>query len=568
MPGMGDGINIHNPFVADAFYRTLQHHLAAALLVSVILGVWWAWREPLVAYSTEPIVRRVLRYGLGALWVVNGALQVQSAMPLGLATSVFTEAREGAPTWAQGPVNLAITLWNEHPVGLASLVVLVQVGIGLMLLARRTSRTGAQLSVVWSLAVWFASGYGGLFAPGSSFFFGWPGAVLLYLIASVIIVRREEFFDARAVWTLRGVVAGLFIAGGLWQLRPGTSFWSSGTANEWWRMSREMSSMPQPKLLRDFVRHAGDIALHLGPWWNLLMSIALIAIGSLVWRTPQLSVRATAAVVCFLGLLWVAVQDTGLFGGLSTDPNSLPPLAVLVIALSRGTSRAIRATSPSPFALGVGRNASRGVAAIGLAMAAVGGFALASTARGGVETTFHIAANGDGTEVVTPAPPFLLHDQRGQMVGIPHYPGHVVAVTFLDPVCYEECSLIGHQLVELRQSLPADTPFDIIAVAANTDDHSSRDVANFLRRNGFDRIPRFHFVNGTDAELERVYANYGVTVHGGGEDGMSIHTNVVYLVDGRGQLRYIMTDTPAPGRAGVSSAVALLRDQVERLLRN
>ena len=148
MPGMGDGINIHNPFVADAFYRTLQHHLAAALLVSVILGGWWAWREPLVAYSTEPIVRRVLRYGLGALWVVNGALQVQSAMPLGLATSVFTEAREGAPTWAQGPVNLAITLWNEHPVGLASLVVLVQVGIGLMLLARRTSRTGAQLSVV------------------------------------------------------------------------------------------------------------------------------------------------------------------------------------------------------------------------------------------------------------------------------------------------------------------------------------------------------------------------------------------------------------------------------------
>ena len=133
---------------------------------------------------------------------------------------------------------------------------------------------------------------------------------------------------------------------------------------------------------------------------------------------------------------------------------------------------------------------------------------------------------------------------------------------------YEECSLIGHQLVELRQSLPADTPFDIIAVAANTDDHSSRDVANFLRRNGFDRIPRFHFVNGTDAELERVYANYGVTVHGGGEDGMSIHTNVVYLVDGRGQLRYIMTDTPAPGRAGVSSAVALLRDQVERLLHN
>jgi cytochrome oxidase Cu insertion factor (SCO1/SenC/PrrC family) len=563
---MGDGINIHNPFVADAFYRTLHQHLVVALVLSALIGVWWAWRQPLWIFDSESIVRRTLRYGFGALWVLDGVLQLQSAMPLGLATSVFTEARDDTPTWAQGPINLAITIWNEHPVGAASLVVVLQLGIGFMLLAGRTSRTGALLSVVWSLVIWFSSGYGGLFAAGSSLYFGWPGAVVLYVMAGVIISRRSPFFDARAEWTLRWGLTTLLVGGGLWQLRPGTDFWASDTANGWWRMSRDMASMPQPEILQRLVRSTGDAALHLGPLWNLGASAVLIALGVLLWRVRRLTWLTTGFIAAFFFALWVLVQDTGLFGGLSTDPNSLLPLALLVVALHqslvRSTPREVGDRVASPFT----RSASRGVAAIGVGMLLVGSWSFLLTVRGDVESTLHVAANGEGTAVLTPAPPFQLTAPDGRRMGIPYLSGHVVALTFLDPVCYEECSLIGHQLVELLTSLPKNAPVDVIAVAANTKDHSQSQVENFLRRYSFDTVPRFHFVNGTTAELEATYANYGVTVHGGGEDGMSIHTNVVYLVDGRGQLRYIMTDTPAPGRAGISSAVVVLREQVARLL--
>lgn len=567
MPGMGDGINIHNPFVADAFYRTLGQHVLVGLLLAALIGAWWAWRQPLWPVDAEPVVRRTLRYGFGALWVLNGALQLQSAMPLGLATSIFTDARDDTPTWAQGPINVAITVWNEHPVGMASLVVLLQLGIGFMLLAQRTSRMGALLSVGWSGAIWFASGYGGLFASGSSFFFGWPGGVVLYVLAGVIISRRYTFFDARAVWTLRWSIATLLIGGGLWQLRPGTGFWGRGDTNEWWRMSRDMASMSQPELLQRLVRFAGDAAVHLGPLWNIGVSVAVVAIGALVWRVRRITRVAIVLITIVLVAFWVVVQDTGLFGGLSTDPNSLPPLIILAIGLYRGQAAAERTAIGPTVAGTVTRNASRGVAAIGAAMFLVASWSLFLTVCGTTESTFHVAANGEGTDVVTPAPPFHLTDPTGRRVGIPYTPGHVVALTFLDPVCFEECSLIGHQLVELLRSFPDDRPVDVIAVAANSDDHSPREVKNFLRRNHFDTVPRFYFVNGSTAALEATYANYGVTVHGGGEDGMSIHTNVVYLIDGRGQLRYIMTDTPAPGRAGVSSAVTVLREQVLRLLR-
>lgn len=568
MPGMGDGFNIHNPYVADAFYRSLQRHGLAALVVAVLIATWLAWRyRDAAPAQVEPLARRVLRYGFGGLWILDGLLQMQSAMPLGLATNLLTETLDGTPTWLRGPVNASITLWNEHPIGMATVAVLIELGIGILFLVRRSSAWAARVSLVWVVLVWLASGYGGLFSPSSSFFFGWPGSPVYYFFAGLVLRRRESYFPQRFMGRAARWISGSFLLGALIQLRPGTGAWQSGQANAFYQMSRDMSSMPQPEWLRQVVRAVGDAAKSLGPVWNIAMALGLGLVGLMVATSPRHPSRRTFAVVVSAALvIWIAFQDLGLFGGLSTDPNSMPTLLVLVCAWWAARSSEPERLAPES-ARSVGRRTvARAIMAVGVAVTVTGAFAMVSTATGSVETTFQVAANGEGTSVVTPAPPFALWDQAGQRVSVPSRARNITLLTFLDPVCYEECSTIGHQLAGLLQTYPASTPIEVVAVAANANDHRPRQIRHFLRLNGFDGIPRFTFASGSTRELSAVYERYGVTVQSGGEDGMSIHTNVVYVIDTQGQLRYIMTDTPAPGRAGISSATAVLRGVVDRLL--
>ena len=569
MPGMGDGINIHNPYVADAFYRSLQRHGLVALVIAVAIAAWLAWRSnERDAVAVESRSRRILRYGFGLLWILDGILQMQSAMPLGLATNLLTEARDATPSWMQGPVNASITLWNEHPVGMATVAVLIELGIGILMLSRRTSAWSARVSLVWVILVWVASGYGGLFSPESSFFFGWPGSPLYYFFAGLVLRRREGYFPRRFTGRAGRWLAGSFFLGAVVQLRPGTGAWQSGQQNAFWQMAQEMSSMPQPEWTRQLVRAFGHAAKTLGPTWNLAMVLLLLGIGiEVVCSTDRTRTRSLALVlgVCFV--IWLGIQDLGLFGGLSTDPNSMPTLMVIALAWWASRSELTETTAVSRGLTVFQRVISRSVVAVGIAVTVTGLFALASTAVGPVETTFQIAANGEGAHVQTPAPPFSLRDQHGERVDVPSPENRIVVLTFLDPVCYEECSTIGHQLVGLLHSYPDTTPIDIVAVAANTKDHRPDQVRHFLKVNGFDRTAHFYFVSGSTRALTSVYGNYGVAVQSGGEDGMSIHTNVVYVIDGDGQLRYIMTDTPAPGQAGVSSATAVVRGVVDQLLR-
>lgn len=567
MPGMGDGINIHNPFVASEFYHSLQRHGLVALALAVVLAAWFAWREQAPAdVSPEPSARKVLRYGFGLLWILNGVLQMQSAMPLGLATNLLTDARDATPTWMRGPVNAAITLWNEHPIAMATVAVLLELAIGFLLLTRRSSRWAARVSIVWSVLVFVASGYGGLFSSTASFFFGWPGSPIFYLAAGLVLRRRESYFPRRFSQRLPTLLVLTFLAGAAVQLRPGTGAWQSGRENAFWQMARDMSAMPQPAWTASIVRHVGQWAADGGATWNVAMAGLLIAMAVLIRRAKHRPTPAyLVAMLGFCAVVWFAFQDLGLFGGLSTDPNSMPPLVVFIaswwLSVKPGEYDA-----PHRNAGHVARTFARSTMAVGTAGLMVGLFGFATTAFGRVETTLHVAVNSEGSDVIAPAPPFTLRDQSGRPVEVPSRHGRIVLLTFLDPVCYEECSTIGHQLTSLLSLYDNSTPIEVVAVAANTIDHSPQQVRHFLAVNGFDRVARFHFVNGSFSELSSVFANYGITVQSGGEDGMSIHTNVVYVIDRQGQLRYIMTDTPAPGQAGVSSATELLREVVDRLL--
>ena len=102
MPGMGTFLQTKNPVVVSAFHTAILHQLLFIGLVLVVLSLVWnvlrtaqyrrvrpvPVRSPAgrIRWSSaaEPVARRVLRIGFGLLWIVDGLLQLQSAMPLGL----------------------------------------------------------------------------------------------------------------------------------------------------------------------------------------------------------------------------------------------------------------------------------------------------------------------------------------------------------------------------------------------------------------------------------------------------------------------------------------------------
>src|ERR1039457_7111383 len=125
MSGMGSVLQLTNPTVVDAVRAALLHQGVVALLIFFLLSLGSASAREWVAASraggagpagaatfAEPPARRVLRIGFGILWIFDGILQVQQAMPLGLPSQVIQPAAASSPGWVQQIVNWGVRGWT------------------------------------------------------------------------------------------------------------------------------------------------------------------------------------------------------------------------------------------------------------------------------------------------------------------------------------------------------------------------------------------------------------------------------------------------------------------------
>src|SRR5580700_12267732 len=151
MPGMGS--DRPDPEVVAAFRAALLHQGLIALLVLAALAAAWAVlrarrRAPAADYppgrrifagavlaGTEPTGRRLLRIGFGLLWLFDGILQAQPAMPTGLLPQGIEPTALSSSAWVRDVVNWGGTAWTYHPVQASAAAVWIQVGLGLWLLA-------------------------------------------------------------------------------------------------------------------------------------------------------------------------------------------------------------------------------------------------------------------------------------------------------------------------------------------------------------------------------------------------------------------------------------------------
>jgi cytochrome oxidase Cu insertion factor (SCO1/SenC/PrrC family) len=615
MPGMNSGVNVNDPTVVAAFKAALLHQGLIVLLIFAVLGLAWftvrAWwpaaargggppgpgGSPAPAVA-EPVWRKVLRIGFGLLWVFDGILQAQPKMAIGLPSQVIQPTAASSPHWVQQAVNWAGTAWSYHPIQAGASAVWIQVGIGIWLLAAGRgawSRLAGLASVGWGLVVWvFGESFGGIFAPGLTWLFGAPGAVLIYCVAGALIALPERAWRTPRLGRLTLAGLGLFLVGmAVLQAWPGRGFWQGtarGQPGTLTGMVQSMATTPQPHVLSAWVSAFGSFTAAHGFAVNLF-AVAALAVTGAVFLTgkPRLIRPAVIAFTVLCLADWVLIEDFGFFGGLGTDPNSMIPLVLLAVAGYLALAgEPVAAGEPAVTAAPVSWRERarlawlrRSVAAASIqSVASVGAVAVivlgaapmaAAQASPAADPILAQAINGSSAPLDFPAPGFSLTGQRGQTVTLASLRGKVVLLTFLDDTCSVDCPLIAQEFRQAGQLLGADSRrVALVAINYNPLYTQVSYIRAFDRQEGLDGVPNWLYLTGTRARLQQVWREYGAAPAQILPAGSMIgHGDYAFVIDQAGHMRRELGFDTGPGtQATKSSFAAELTGAAQQLLRN
>ncbi|QSO52195.1 hypothetical protein JZ785_26230 [Alicyclobacillus curvatus] len=284
----------------------------------------------------------LIRKGIGILWIVAGLLQFQPLMftpdfyawyPPKIMESTIQGAADGQPSFVTALMHHGSTLWSTHPVLFNILAASLQLAIGiLMLFGRRSLQTaGFVLSVVWGLVVWiFAEAFGHLFG-GPSYLIGSPGAALLYVVSSLLLLGLRGVFDGeRARMVLRYLATLFWFSMALFQVLPSEGFWhptalmeSFGTAG----------ALPQPRFIASPIEHFALTIMQYYGLINLVLVLFMLMMAMLTLLDLWNKVTIASAFVWLFWSWWFGQDFGGLFAGAATDLNSIPVIALWTFVL-------------------------------------------------------------------------------------------------------------------------------------------------------------------------------------------------------------------------------------------
>lgn len=609
MPGMGGPRpGAGSSLIVGDFHHALAVQGLIIMLVLLLLVVAWnalrslqyrratargePWPPRPRALPPEPVARRVLRIGFGIIWIFDGLLQLQSGMPVSMASQVLDPAASGSPSWVQHLVNFGATTWTLHPATAAASAVWIQLGIGVLLLVAPRgwwSRAAGAASLGWGLVVWaFGEAFGAVFAPGLTILFGAPGAVLFYAVAGGLIALPDRAWVGRRLGRTLTVCSGLFLLGmAVLQAWPGRGFWQGGTTanpGSLAGMAAQMSTTPQPHLLSSAVSSFASFDRGHGWGVNLFAVVALAVIGLALLSGRRRVMFPALVALIVLGLAdWVLVEDLGFLGGVGTDPNSMVPMLLLVTA---GYVALVRAPAtldvPAPeheledapaggswwTRVDSGYAGRLALAAAAIFAVLVGSIPMASaSARRQADAVVTESVDGPPAIINGPAPDFHLVDQDGRSVTLASLRGYTVALTFLDPVCTTDCPLIAQEFRQADQMLgSASAKVKFVAIAANPVYHSVAVIDAFDRQEGMTGLSNWLFLTGPTARLRSVLDAYGVADIVLPAGGMVGHADSAFIIDSNGNTRVALDDDPGPQAADGSSFSNLMASEITTVI--
>lgn len=299
--------------------------------------------------------RLVTLYVLGALWVVDGLLQLQPAM----FTSAFADNVIGAAIQSlpaplyRASLQVFIDYVVPHIAAWNAFFAALQISLGVLIIRGRSRvrRYALEASIAWSAFLWvFGEGMGGILAstmqggvfPGTpSLLSGFPGAALLYLWLSVILLAPEKWWRLRGVFSpVRDFPALLFALAAAVQAAPlmWTSYGQSSifTAN--------LDNLPG--YLSATVTPIASFAVAHPVESNLAEVTVIGGVAVFLWafKPRRWGYMLAAAVLGFAW--WFGMGVGGTLTGLGTDPNT-PPLIFAAIIPFIYFTREVRSAQPS-----------------------------------------------------------------------------------------------------------------------------------------------------------------------------------------------------------------------------
>lgn len=273
--------------------------------------------------------KRKVQIVLGLLWLLDGALQLQPKMfTAHFANDVIAPAAAGQPAFVSSPIHFMLHIFLLQPALFNTLIALTQLGIGALILWKRTVKLGLLGSIFWGLFVWYmGESLGGLFGGGASLLMGAPGAALLYSIISLGIWPTKSEDDRPAYW-LAIVWAVLWLGGAALQVSGGQD-----TAAGLSAMIAGMAS-GAPGWLAALDTHVANFVQSQGSWLVVLLIILQALIGLVILTGRHLRAAAVALGIALSLIFWFVGQSLGgYYSGLATDPSTAPLIILLGLAV-------------------------------------------------------------------------------------------------------------------------------------------------------------------------------------------------------------------------------------------
>jgi len=304
------------------------------------------------------INQRTLQLLLGVVWIIDGLLKFQpNVLKPDFLPTFIRQMTVGQPTLVASTMNHMANFLSHEATMWAVVFGLIEIGIGVGLLFRRSLKPALVASFVWGIGVCIiGEGFGMVLTGHTSPLQSAPGAVCFYVVLGLMLWPRSEESTEGAVGPDSSAAArGLFGATGsllVWALiwifeAIIWMFPFNRTGNA---ISNQMADTAQgePGWYAHLLTSFGHAFVGAGIWVAVILAVLslVIAVGPLVSNRPQVFIGLGIALAL---TYWVTGEGLGaLLTGSGTDPSNGPIVAL--IGLSVLPLVAARADEPLPAA--------------------------------------------------------------------------------------------------------------------------------------------------------------------------------------------------------------------------
>jgi hypothetical protein len=287
--------------------------------------------------------KQLLRWILGALWLIDGLLQLQPQMfTMNMVNGVMVPTVQNQPAPVAASLHWIIAVTTQNLILINLLIAVVQIMLGILLLTGLWVRGTIIASIVWALIVWYAGeGMSMLLTGQAGILTGAPGAVLLYPLLGLLIYPKtssgqssSEEADEGTVLTqahFRWFLAGFWVFSALLQLQP--YWWQAG------QISQTISGMVGQGglngiLVDPILKGCAALTARIEVPLNIVLIVVFLAlgIGLAVVKEDRLRPFLIASIVVSFIIWWGAEGLGMIFTGMATDFNS--GLLIIVMTLA------------------------------------------------------------------------------------------------------------------------------------------------------------------------------------------------------------------------------------------